>query len=126
MGIDYALPPSLNWDRCNDESADQLLEFTENNSKVRFRDPNADTYSGRNGTYVGDKDYIIVRSEQLLDVNTHLRINVYVKSKSDEMWIGIMDSNHYNHSTSLRRREHAITYYNRGRIHAFGSALHDE
>lgn len=124
--IDYAIPDSaFTWDKCNDKSANKLLEFTERNTKVRFRDPNADSpNTGHGSTIVGGKDYVIVRSKQLLDVNAHLRINVYVKSKGDEMWIGIMDSNYYNHHTSLRRREHAITYYNRGRVHLLGSALH--
>merc|ERR1740123_1294515 len=42
------------------------------------------------------------------------------------MWIGIMDSNHYNHHRSVRRRQHAITYNDGGLIHAFGSGLYDK
>ena len=69
---------------------------------------------------VGGRDYIIVRSEQLIEVNQRIKINAYIKSKGDEMWIGFMDSAKYRHDRSLRYHEHAVTYNDRGSIQVIG------
>ena len=120
--VEYAMVDSaFSWSKCDDEPTDNLLEFRDNSTRVRFRDPSGASSShfwGR--TMVGGRDYIIVRSEQLIEENQRIKINAYIKSKGDEMWIGFMDSAKYHHDRSLRYHEHAVTYYDRGSIQAIG------
>merc|ERR1712176_393751 len=39
------------------------------------------------------------------------------------MWIGLMNSNKYNHRQSLRWDDDAITYNDRGQLHSFGDSI---
>eukprot|EP01084_Bolivina_argentea_P253317 425468_1 len=108
------------------KEANKLLQISDNNSMVQFRDDEMkhnsnNEYNNDHMTWVGGRDYIMVKSKYMVNFEQRVIINCFVKSLSDEMWIGFINKNEYNCFDTLKNNKHAISYNDCGVIYAFGN-----
>eukprot|EP01084_Bolivina_argentea_P278803 476466_1 len=109
----------LEWkDKSYSRCADQYLHASNENQMIRAGQTSPSSY---NSTYIGDLDYVIVRTKYMLEINQRMIINCYMKQVGDEMWIGPMLTCKYKDNISLRLNRGAITYCAAGSIDYFGN-----